>query len=84
MHLDGADGVVVYDDSVNQHTATVTGATFIDDVTRGKVASFTETDQLTLDHYNGVLGDNTRTTMAWLKTLDTKADLIKGGERGDR
>jgi hypothetical protein len=81
MHLDGADGVVVYDDSVNQHTATVTGATFIDDVTRGKVASFTETDKLTLNNFTGILGESARTTMAWIKTSDSNADLIQWGKQ---
>ena len=86
MNLDGADGSTAYDDSVNQHTATVMGTTFVDDITRGKVANFTETDQLTINNYTGVLGDSARTTMAWIKTSDTKGDVMQWGksETGER
>jgi len=86
MNLDGVDGSTAYDDSVNQHTANVTGTTFVDDITRGKVANFTETDQLTLNNYTGVLGDSARTTMAWIKTSDAKGDVIQWGksETGER
>jgi len=80
MDLDGADGITAYDDSVSQHTATVTGVSFVEDITRGKVARFTEADQLTLNNYTGVLGGNARTTMAWLKTSDSKADVIQWGK----
>lgn len=80
MNLDGADGSTAYDDSVNQHTATVIGATFVEDVTRGKVASFTEADYIELDGYTGVLGGQARTTSAWIKTADNKGDLIQWGQ----
>ena len=79
MNLDGSDGVIAYDDSVNQYTATVNGANFVDDVTRGKVASFTEDEQLELDNYQGISGGNARTTMAWIKTSDSKGDIIDWG-----
>ncbi|MBU2877927.1 LamG domain-containing protein [Aliiglaciecola lipolytica] len=79
MNLDGADGTTAYDDSVNQYTASVSGASFVNDATRGKVASFTEGDQLELDSYAGILGHNARTTMAWIKTSDSKGDIIDWG-----
>tara|TARA_R110000765_G_scaffold170687_2_gene275666 strand:+ start:54332 stop:56920 length:2589 start_codon:yes stop_codon:yes gene_type:complete len=80
MNLEGADDSTAYDDSVNQHTATVSGTAFVDDVTRGKVASFTETNEITLDNYTGILADSARTTMAWLKTSDSNGDLIQWGK----
>jgi hypothetical protein len=79
MNLAGSDGATAYDDSVNQYTATVNGATFVDDATRGKVASFTESDQVELDNYMGISGSNARTTMAWIKTSDSKGDIIDWG-----
>ena len=81
MNLNGADEIITYDDSINQYTATVTGASFIDDIIRGKVASFNQTDQIMLNNYVGVLGDSARTTMAWLKTSDNKADFIQWGQK---
>ncbi len=79
LNLEGADGSTAYDDSVNQYTATVNGASFVQDMTRGNVASLTEDDTLTLDSYTGVLGDNARTTSAWIKTTDTTGDIIQWG-----
>jgi hypothetical protein len=79
LNLEGADASTTYDDSVNQYSATVNGATFVDDAARGTVASFTEADNLTVESYTGVLGDNARTTTAWIKTTDTKGDIIQWG-----
>jgi len=80
MDLDGIDGSIAYDDSVNQYTATVAGAAFINDATRGKVASFTEADYIELNGYTGILGGNARTTSAWIKTSDNKGDIIQWGQ----
>ncbi|MEP4889936.1 MAG: LamG-like jellyroll fold domain-containing protein [Aliiglaciecola sp.] len=79
LNLKGADGSTAYDDSVNQYSATVNGATFVDDTSRGTVASFTEGSNLTIDSYTGVLGDSARTTTAWIKTTDNKGDIIQWG-----
>ncbi|WP_342804741.1 LamG-like jellyroll fold domain-containing protein [Alteromonas sp. M12] len=79
LNLKGADGSTAYDDSVNQYSATVNGATFVDDTSRGTVASFTEGNNLTIDSYTGVLGDSARTTTAWIKTTDNKGDIIQWG-----
>jgi len=79
LSLDGADGYTTYDNSVNQFTATFNGGAFVEDSIRGKVASFTESDQITLDSYTGVLGDNARTTMAWIKTSDNEGEIIQWG-----
>lgn len=79
LNLDGADGTTAYDDSVNQDTATLNGVTFVNDGARGKVASFTQTDQLILDNYKGISGKSARTTMAWIKTSGAQGSIINWG-----
>lgn len=79
MNFDGADDSIAYDDSVNQYTAKVAGTTFIEDTERGKVAHFTETDNIELDNYTGILNGKARTTSSWIKTSDHKGDIIQWG-----
>ncbi|MEP4889934.1 MAG: LamG domain-containing protein [Aliiglaciecola sp.] len=82
LNLDGADDTTTYDDSVNQYLVTVNGAVFVQDMTRGNVASLSEDDNLTLDSYVGVLGNKARTITAWIKTTGTIGDIIQWGNTG--
>lgn len=83
LNLDGADGTLVYDGSLNHHTATAAGITFVSDAIRGRVANFSSnTDTITTDSYKGIMGTSARTTMAWLKTADTKGTIVDFGKKG--
>jgi|GEM_PF-4425457 len=79
LRFEGQNDQTTYDNAINRYSASVSGATFVNDPVRGKVIKLSSEDTVTVDDYKGVEGTAARTVMAWIKTTDKSGKLIEWG-----